>query len=406
MLNGSIDIRSQVGQGTEVIVRIPMMRASGIDSMPSTPSLDDIGGPSLGRSIRALRTEYSKRRVLFYRPGGDSGSIGHLTETHRVLDHYIYNWFGLEVVSSLSSNKHVDVIIIDEKDLSRVIEIPIVFSSILLLGGNLSRYSGRRPSPINDSHHVEFVSKPLGPYKLAKALHLCFKHAANTDSRTDPMDAPYEEALSSLNAPTENLNFERLNLDGLNGDTSVTIWVNEVLSASNTLNARMAVDTLSSNDTECGVQANQISEFPFPGHENTKPGSNFNSQDELNMERPKFNKRITEPSALCLPLDAYLSGEKKNANTDLEDPLLQKQFTPKATNPSVKNLSPRLLLVDDNNINLRLLETFMRKRKYNLVDSAVNGELAVKAAESHQEGYDIIFMGDCIFTFFFLGIEI
>jgi len=55
-----------------------------------------------------------------------------------------------------------------------------------------------------------------------------------------------------------------------------------------------------------------------------------------------------------------------------------------------------LLLVDDNEINLRLLETFMRKRKYKLVDSTENGQLAVDAAMAHEDGYDIIFMGKSV----------
>jgi hypothetical protein len=36
----------------------------------------------------------------------------------------------------------------------------------------------------------------------------------------------------------------------------------------------------------------------------------------------------------------------------------------------------------------------MRKRNYKFVDSAENGQLAVQAAETHQHGYDIIFMGE------------
>jgi CheY-like chemotaxis protein len=58
---------------------------------------------------------------------------------------------------------------------------------------------------------------------------------------------------------------------------------------------------------------------------------------------------------------------------------------------------PRLLLVDDNAINLRLLETYVRKRGYDY-SCADNGLHAVEAfheAQKHQpniSGYDIIFM--------------
>jgi CheY-like chemotaxis protein len=54
---------------------------------------------------------------------------------------------------------------------------------------------------------------------------------------------------------------------------------------------------------------------------------------------------------------------------------------------------PRLLLVDDNNINLSLLQTFVRKQKRKLLyDCAENGLLAVNAARQNPSGYDIIFM--------------
>jgi AmiR/NasT family two-component response regulator len=56
-------------------------------------------------------------------------------------------------------------------------------------------------------------------------------------------------------------------------------------------------------------------------------------------------------------------------------------------------LSPRVLLVDDNEINLSLLRAFMKKRKYRLVDYAEDGSIAVNAIKAAAEPYDIIFMG-------------
>ena len=58
-------------------------------------------------------------------------------------------------------------------------------------------------------------------------------------------------------------------------------------------------------------------------------------------------------------------------------------------------MNPRVLLVDDNKINLRLLETFLRnKRKYTQVDLAEDGQQAVDLFKSAPGGepYEIIFM--------------
>ncbi|KAH3140233.1 hypothetical protein KXW18_003379 [Aspergillus fumigatus] len=52
----------------------------------------------------------------------------------------------------------------------------------------------------------------------------------------------------------------------------------------------------------------------------------------------------------------------------------------------------RVLVVDDNLINLNLMLTFMKKRDLEVLDSAENGKLALDAVERLQQGYDLIFM--------------
>ncbi|KAJ5520057.1 CheY-like superfamily [Penicillium fimorum] len=52
----------------------------------------------------------------------------------------------------------------------------------------------------------------------------------------------------------------------------------------------------------------------------------------------------------------------------------------------------RVLVVDDNRINLNLMMTFLKKRQLTELDPAENGKLAVEAVERMQSGYDIIFM--------------
>lgn len=52
----------------------------------------------------------------------------------------------------------------------------------------------------------------------------------------------------------------------------------------------------------------------------------------------------------------------------------------------------RVLVVDDNLINLNLMMTFLKKRQLIELTPAENGKLAVEAVERMQSGYDIIFM--------------
>lgn len=52
----------------------------------------------------------------------------------------------------------------------------------------------------------------------------------------------------------------------------------------------------------------------------------------------------------------------------------------------------RVLVVDDNRINLNLMMTFMRKRQLTELVAAENGKLAVEEVENLPSGFDIIFM--------------
>ncbi|KAK3613523.1 hypothetical protein LTR22_028121, partial [Elasticomyces elasticus] len=61
----------------------------------------------------------------------------------------------------------------------------------------------------------------------------------------------------------------------------------------------------------------------------------------------------------------------------------------RAATPVVQD-SPSILLVEDNKINLKLLETFLAKKGYTNVESAADGFQAVQAAVRHAKGFDVI----------------
>ncbi|KAK3616459.1 hypothetical protein LTR56_025950 [Elasticomyces elasticus] len=61
----------------------------------------------------------------------------------------------------------------------------------------------------------------------------------------------------------------------------------------------------------------------------------------------------------------------------------------RAATPVVQD-SPSILLVEDNKINLKLLETFLAKKGYTNVESAADGFQAVQAAVRQAKGFDVI----------------
>ena len=300
---------------------------------------------------------------------------------------------------------------------------------------------------------MEFVSKPFGPHKLAKALRLCLDKARDHQLGLNPQITLSSGAsgLAESEADTVIPDLEHLTIETRDVLRPLSVQTNGVVTASESDNAQMAIDHWNidpSIGTSGEVTVTEGENFPFPdqGQQNqseTNTSSPLSPRKEQippferpigdltrrDSRRPPLITRMTEPAGkMAFPHSADLSfldssaitahGEKATFGRDapLSDAtnahprngtnsssLTESNMAlhngetiremPKAQLQDREIRPPRLLLVDDNKINLRLLETYMRKRKYQLVDSAENGQLAVEAAESHEHGYDIIFMG-------------
>jgi CheY-like chemotaxis protein len=62
--------------------------------------------------------------------------------------------------------------------------------------------------------------------------------------------------------------------------------------------------------------------------------------------------------------------------------------------PLQTQTQPRILCVDDNQINLRLLKTYMDKLGFKDITIAENGKVAFEVVRRRVEGFDLIFMGE------------
>ncbi|KAJ5639243.1 uncharacterized protein N7484_007105 [Penicillium longicatenatum] len=101
------------------------------------------------------------------------------------------------------------------------------------------------------------------------------------------------------------------------------------------------------------------------------------------------------------PADATsedLISEKETQATDTAPAVPAQQAEP-PTNPTsetpeaaTEKPGARILVVEDNKINLNLMLAFLKKRGLAALDSAENGKAAVSAVKEEQQGYDIIFM--------------
>lgn len=68
----------------------------------------------------------------------------------------------------------------------------------------------------------------------------------------------------------------------------------------------------------------------------------------------------------------------------------------------IETKQPQILCVDDNPINLKILQAYLKKLEKINVRCAENGLEAFKAVETSDTPFDVIFMGNCTSSFFIL----
>ncbi len=448
MLCGTIDVQSEVGKGTDITIRIPLSRVPGTETPVSTPSTEaSVDGAPEDDSMRVLQADHQATTVALYAFHANEYT-NEMTEAGRTLKNCIEDWFGLRVCVSPFELTSKDLIVVDEKDLAELVTQNVTHLPTVVICSNSTRSQAASRQTLPAA--TEFVSKPFGPHKLAKALRLCLDKARDYRLGLTPKITFSSGDLGSFESESETAipDLEHLTLETDDVLRPLSVQTNGVVTASESDNAQMAIDHWnadSSNGTSGDGTVTDGQKFPFPDQSQpetnpTSPRSPQNEHVPLNdrpmgeltrreSRRPPLISRMTEPAVktafphsvdLSLPDYSAVTKHGEIAASGSEAPLnyAAKAHLLDATTPSSLTASnmalhngetsndmlkappqerekrpPRLLLVDDNKINLRLLETYMRKRKYKLVDSAENGQLAVQAAESHEHGYDIIFMG-------------
>ena len=389
MLGGTVKIHSQVGVGTAVEIALPLKGKPTTETGVSTPSSVASLDHTAEDPNTTLQDDTSSICVSLYGFAKSDTEDVSSCETGSILRHYISKWYGIDVLPSWPPSKVPDIIITDEKNIPSLLSGSITGSSIIVVCSSLSRYAQSK-SQTNPVGYVEFLSKPFGPYKLAKAVKACLERRRATRGGFLIPTAKMSDRLPNnieLEVPTSEL--QSVILEGGNEATPMVVRTNGTITVADTENAHMAVNGLLSSgaDTQEGL------EFPFENQERKMQDkkaipSNYPTKEE--SRRFNLSNGSTE-SMMPVQRDSKVqtTSPRVSEPSDMTTPT-------QASNPSSLlkggKRSPKVLIVDDNKINLRLLQTLMKKRNYTLVDSAEDGQLAVDAATMRTEGYDIIFM--------------
>jgi CheY-like chemotaxis protein len=273
---------------------------------------------------------------------------------------FLVNWYGLRVVPL---SQKANIIISNEgspatisKLVKQAMTIHKSTPSIIVLCSHSSRFDRGLSSA--SQCNVGFVAKPVGPLKLAKAIIQCLEGESGTvtPGLSDPPKEPESTDLSNV--------FEELSLSPRGGEV-----LDNTRMAADSANARKAIESPTPN-----AIIEKHAEFPFPQEPDTKPSM---------------------PKSITMPSDKVsLSSVADNTSQPVSLTLAAMETVkPAPKEPSKKLKIPTLLLVDDNQINLRLLSTYLKRRNYEVVDEACDGLEAVKRFEARGEiGYDVVFM--------------
>jgi hypothetical protein len=168
---GRIDIRSEQGKGTEVILSLPLE-----DCPRDQTNLPDELVPLYASDdpIDSVRRRAQGRRVTIRgfdgSPGSSEMQSGAIASLKASLEKYVTDWFSLTIVSS---DEAADIVICDETVFLNSSVADSKFRALLILCSNGAR-RGIYAAQLETGQTVEFVSKPCGPHRLAKALLNCF----------------------------------------------------------------------------------------------------------------------------------------------------------------------------------------------------------------------------------------
>ncbi|KAI9687424.1 MAG: hypothetical protein M1820_010448 [Bogoriella megaspora] len=357
MLDGKIDIKSQLGVGTEVVVQLPLLRDHScslsplLGSSPPTPRQH-----CTASVIHEVQTMVSDHRIgYFWGAGvGKTGlTLESLQEMRTTTRGYLATWFGESTLVDWAPGRLVSVIVVDECDyfnLLRTFADSARAQPLLLV--LCSRSSAQFWLKLDaNSARIELLSKPFGPNKLARAMKCCLDRIIAGNNRDS------KPALTDLKQETTNHTLNKVPGHVLPRPTITA----EVL--------------LELGKASTGKQ--EPTEYPFP---------------------VAVTKRTTESS-----IPTSVASSIKDTTATAREALPNWAFPPisrdmldlgaNLMNRGVRE--PRCLCVDDNEINLRLLVTFMRKREHQFWYAAMNGEVAfniVKDNYGSLGSVDIIFM--------------
>jgi hypothetical protein len=296
---GTIDVRSELGRGTDITLSLPLENyPMDPTKVPVNPELLNPDG-LVEEPVAAVRRRAHGRTVTIrgfeHVPGSSDLQNISLSGLKASIETYITDWFKLEITSDDAA---ADILICDESAFVHSSATELKFQALLILCSN----SARRDiytSKLDASQSIEFVGKPCGPHRLAKAFLNCF-------DTEDAMKLTTEQPVSQTKSCNKITAFNQPQL------------------AKMTVNTRKSLRLIGNLQSPIGFS----------------PTTNLNKMPKVNHSTETTLKRRPEvwhraPEAKKINLKKEMSSETATSSSNASDPS-STSFTPNSSTSQLK----------------------------------------------------------------------
>jgi signal transduction histidine kinase/CheY-like chemotaxis protein len=385
MLNGDIDVQSTQGVGTQVTVRLPMTMSSpsNTSTSGSTPSSAGSVERVKDDSLLVVQQKAQGQKAMVFPPEVRGSMVDSRRMLRDAMTMYLKDWFGFQLTEGSSTKP--DIIITEERyiqDLSKAFLNALDSSGgpmIVVVCTTASRRSDR--SILARSSNVEAVSHPFGPYKLAKGLRRCLEKLegiAILEEAAEPEATAAARRASTPGVEDVVHAVEQVILgDAENPDAPDVHVIQQgtVMANEESVHAPLVIDSAQASDTS--QVSEQKNEYPFPAKFVVKKADEDGTISPSNLEATDGDRPTLKSRRTISPTRTNMTKTHIAAATATPTSRIGAITAAPVNAARVPSKAPRLLLVDDNKVNLRLLQTFMKKRAYTSTYTAEDGAQAV-----------------------------
>ncbi|CAI7587000.1 unnamed protein product [Penicillium pancosmium] len=348
-LGGNIRIKSRVGEGTTVKVTIPLERPVGEKSLSSTPTIEKLEQEPLTSSFQLCQLDLTEKRAAIW--GVDPSHLSEYSFWSSIAQ-YITDWYGLKLVP-WSINEQIDLLLANETDLSAggFPRLRSALPRMLVFRNCIGSSSDIRTQWPHLADSMVVLRRPCGPQNLAKGILNSFYPRTACSTSPAPCSNPSEQKLVHRHRSRPS--------DTTTSTVSSPATSSEKLDTPGTQLSDPMPDSCYGLDSE---NCNTFGQSP---------------DTEVSHRLASGSKSFSPHAPSSTSSTSSTSSPSDSAHMD---------------GTSGAQSKPRVLLVDDNDINLRLIRAFMKKCNITAVDTARNGREAVILSEQMLLGYDLIFM--------------